>query len=214
MPNKKMPPKGMAVKKLQVPSTPARYSDDSDETDLEDETQMSSEEMAQRLPSQTSELLILPEDTTEVAAREHSSEEGGNADEGDLTQHSTLFKTDHIHAEDSQLSTQDLEKTEEQGASEDLFHEGQSDAPSKKKRRRSHAQVILPEAVEKTMGEWLEFHAPYFYDKKHPLYRDNKKKREDLRRMGASFDPPICAEDLLQWIITARTKYFFLDFYL
>ena len=160
-------------------------------------------------------MLVLREESTEVVARDSS--EGGNGSEDVLTQPPQLYVTDHIHAESSQLSTQETQQTEELELeqSEDLFHEGQSvAAPTKKKRRRSHAVVIQPVHVERAMGQWLEHQAPYFYDKKHPLYRDNKKKRADLVRMGASFDPPILAEDLTQWIITARTRYFYLDFFL
>ena len=217
--------KGMAVKKMKAPSTPAHFSeyssseedDDDNDTDFDiDVTQMDNEdneEMGQRLPSQSSDVLLLREESTEVVARDSS--EGGNGTEDILTQ--KLYLTDHIHAASSQLSTQETQQTEELqlDPSQDIFHEGQTvAAPTKKKRRRSHAVVILPEHVERAMGEWLEHEGSYFYDKKHPLYRDNKKKREELERMGASFNPPVCAEDLSQWIITARTRYFYLYFFL
>ena len=202
--------RGMAVKKLRAPSTPASFSEDSSseeggDTDMDnDETQMD-EDMAQRLPSQRSDVIVLQEESTQVVSRDSS--EGEIETEDIVTQ--KLYKIDHIHDPSSQLSTQETQQTEELlvDQSQDMFHGGQTlEASSKKKRRRSHAVVILPEHVERTLGEWLEQEATYFYDKRHPLYRDQKKKREDLQRMGDSFEPPIPPEDLSQWIITARTR--------
>ena len=199
---------------MKPPSTPARFSEESStsedgETD-NDETQMEDMgDMGQRFPSQTSELFVLQEESTQVISRDSS--------EGEIEDvvSQTLYKTDHVHAQSSQLSTQETQQTEEPmyDPSEDMFHGGQTpEESSQKKRRRSHAVVILPESVERKLGEWLETEATYFYDKRHPLYRDNKKKREDLQRMGDSFQPPIAAEDLSQWIITARTRYFYIYF--
>ena len=175
--------RGMAVKKMRAPSTPASFSEDSTseeggDTDMDnDETQMDEDEevMAQRLPSQRSDVIVLQEESTQVVGRDSS--EGEIETEDIVTQ--KLYKIDHIHDPSSQLSTQETQETEEPllDPSPDMFHGGQTvAAPSKKKRRRSHAVVILPEDVERTLGEWLEQEATYFYDKRHPLYRDQKKK--------------------------------------
>ena len=128
--------KGMAVKKMKPPSTPVSFSEESsEEGEPEDNDETMMEENGQKFPSQSSQVFVLPEDSALVIDPESS--------EGEIQD-----------APSSQLTIQDSQLTEEiYDPSQDMFHGRQTTEDSKKKRRRKTAVVILPEKVEKKLGE-------------------------------------------------------------
>jgi len=77
----------------------------------------------------------------------------------------------------------------------------------KKKRRRISPCVILSEATERMLGEWLEEEVPFIYNKGLGEHKDTHKIAKLFEEKAATLDPPITGPELKQWFESNRTRY-------
>ena len=115
---------------------------------------------------------------------------------------------DDVDPQDTQRTSEEDENTEDERRMDQEDELGDLRPGSKRKRRAP--PVMLPDAVERELGDWLEHEVPYFYDKSLPDYKNKAKQRAVLEEKGKTFDPPVPVEQLLQWLKTIRTRYVFL----
>ena len=111
-----------------------------------------------------------------------------------------------VDPQDAQRTSEEDENTEDERRDQDDEEVGGVRPGTKRKRA---LPVMLPEDVERSLGEWLEHNVPYFYNKRHPDYKNKAKQRTILEEKGKTFDPPYPVEQLLQWLKTIRTRYVF-----
>ena len=112
-----------------------------------------------------------------------------------------------VDPQDTQRTSEEDENTEDERRDQE---DELGDVRPGTKRKRRALPVILPENVERDLGEWLEHEVQYFYDKSLPDYKNRAKQRTVLEEKGKTFDPPVPVEQLLQWLKTIRTRYVFL----
>ena len=116
---------------------------------------------------------------------------------------------DDVDPQDTQRTSEEDENTEDERRMDQEDELGDL-RPVGSKRKRRVPPVMLPDAVERELGDWLEHEVPYFYDKSLPDYKNKAKQRAVLEEKGKTFEPPVPVEQLLQWLKTIRTRYVFL----
>ena len=140
-------------------------------------------------------------------AREEESRVYLNLDAAAVIEEVPPMEEEDVDPQDTQRTSEEDENTEDERRDQE---DELGDVRPGTKRKRRALPVILPENVERDLGEWLEHEVQYFYDKSLPDYKNRAKQRTVLEEKGKTFDPPVPLEQLLQWLKTIRTRYVFL----
>lgn len=107
--------------------------------------------------------------------------------------------TQYTHTQDSQ--DPDEASEESSGA------EQGTEAEQPKKRRRRATNVILPDDIERDLGEWLHYEVPFMYDKGDPCHKNKDLIESCWNTKGASLDPPVSGANLKMWFNSQRSRY-------
>ena len=103
----------------------------------------------------------------------------------DLEETQTQNRTSEEEEEDTQQTEDESQRTEDE----------LGDVPrAASKRKRRASQVILPDEVERQLGEWLEHEVPYFYNKGMADYKNKAKQKAVMEEKGKTFDPPLTVQ--------------------
>ena len=84
---------------------------------------------------------------------------------------------------------------------------GPAGAKGPKKRKRVTRMTVLDEAVERQLGEWLEFEATFIYDKKDPRHTNKDLVNVTWASKASSLNPPLTMEELKKWWDSIRTRF-------
>ena len=65
----------------------------------------------------------------------------------------------------------------------------QQTAPKGVKHRKSNPCIILPDATERLLGEWLEFEVQFIYDKKCVQHKDKERIKRAFEEKARTLEP-------------------------
>ena len=94
----------------------------------------------------------------------------------------------------------------------DEEHAGTSDisviAPVNGKRwKKKSAPVILTDADEQKIAEWIETEGHYLFDKGHVEYKNVHKIAKAFHDLGQSLEPPISGPEVRKWFQSNRSRF-------
>lgn len=88
--------------------------------------------------------------------------------------------------------------------------EGEGRAPAlqkKKKRRKKNPSVLLTDAQERALAQWLEVEGEFIYNRGKTAYKDKAKIARAWEEQGAKLEPPVSGTDLRTWFSSLRSRY-------
>lgn len=162
---------------------------DSAEYDEEGDVEMSGREMRPHFPPPTSANPLLPTMTV-------------GADAQVLLQDQTTTDTDQLPSEEDESSP-----TPPRLPSRKRSAKPSRGAPKTTKKKRKGPCVLLTDDQEQDLADWLEFEAPFIYNKSLKEHADRNKVNKAFEEKAASLDPPITGTQLATWFDSVRTRF-------